>query len=53
MLIPVVKHEAVSVIVWGSLARTGPVQLAIIETNMNSTIFQKLMGEIFRHSEKI
>lgn len=49
-LIPTVKHGGGSVMVWGCFAAAGPGQLTIIESTMNSTVYQKVLEEHVRPS---
>ncbi|XP_075444851.1 uncharacterized protein LOC142488342 isoform X3 [Ascaphus truei] len=44
-LIPTVKHGDGSVMVWGCFAASGPGRLAIIDTTMNSALYQKILEE--------
>lgn len=44
-LIPTVKHAGEMFLVWGCFAAVGPGQLMIIEANMNSTVFQRVLEE--------
>lgn len=49
---PAVKHGCESVMVWGCFAAVGPGQLTIIESTMNSTLYQKVLEEHVRPSVK-
>uniref|UniRef100_A0A9J8B3Q1 Transposase n=1 Tax=Cyprinus carpio carpio TaxID=630221 RepID=A0A9J8B3Q1_CYPCA len=44
-LIPTVKHGGGSVLVWGCFAAAGPGQLTVIESTMNSTVYQGVLEE--------
>lgn len=51
-LIPTVKHGGGSVMVWGCFATAGPGQLTIIESTMNSIVYQRVLEEHVRSSVK-
>ncbi|KAK3554371.1 hypothetical protein QTP70_022603, partial [Hemibagrus guttatus] len=47
-LIPTMKHGGGSVMVWVCFAAAGPGQLTIIESIMNSTLYQKVLETMKR-----
>lgn len=49
-LIPPVKHGGGSVMVWGCFDAAGPGQLTIIESTMNSTVYQRVLEKHVRPS---
>ena len=51
-LIPTVKHGGGSVMVWGCFAAAGPGQLTIIESTMNSAVYQRVLEENVKPSVK-
>jgi hypothetical protein len=51
-LIPTVKHGGGGIIVWGCFATSGPGQFAIIESTMNSILYQRIIEENVRPSVK-
>lgn len=51
-LIPTVKHGGGSILVWGCFAAAGPGQLTIIESIMNSTVYQRVLEEHVKPSVK-
>ena len=49
-IIPTVKYGGGSVMVWGCFAASGPGRLAVINGNMNSAVYQKILKENVRPS---
>lgn len=49
-LIPTVKHGGGNIMVWGSFAASGPGQLTIIESTMNSSLYQRVLEDNVRPS---
>lgn len=49
-LIPTVKHGGGNVMVWGCFSAAGPGQLTIIESTMNSVLYQRVLEENVRPS---
>ena len=51
-LIPTVKYDGGSIRVWGCFAASGPAQLAIIDRKLNSQVYQGILRENVRLSDR-
>ncbi|MEE6515924.1 hypothetical protein FKM82_025084 [Ascaphus truei] len=49
-LIPTVKHGSGGVMIWACFAATGPGNLAVIESTMNSSVYQSILESNVRPS---